>query len=361
MSFFSKKTHQQDTNQKAPSNYKERNQIYLAALNFLLIYLKEFSFNIKKPDSGAFKNKIDEMQKLFSSSESTDELNRFIDKNKDYFFEHILGEKEFITKKESEFKNIIELLLSNIASTNNDNSKFNNFMLEKSSALEKINELDDIKEIKKSLTSELGEIKRSITEKKERDESKVREVCKKAGKFADDLNKFRDAYVMDELTGVYRRTAFDLYLKNLVERSAITKTDFSLLIMEVDKIDTIRMNNLNIFNRVLVALVDQISLKMDKSDYLARLDETKFAVILIESSLRQAIKTASKMSKEISKQTYWYGENSNKQEISFTVSAGVSAFDSKKEAQSIVNLSLQALEYAKKSGGNRVVSEKDIQ
>lgn len=161
----------------------------------------------------------------------------------------------------------------------------------------------------------------------------------------------------DSLSGLYNRTAFMQLAQQEFLQAKRNNEKLSLLMMDLDFFKTIN----DTFGH---AAGDEVIRKMGniiktgfrKTDLAGRLGGEEFAVILKNTSLKEAKKVAEKFRDTVSKTKVIYG----KQEITFTVSIGVAATfgnsDNNSNIEDILKKSDDALYKAKTKGRNCVVT-----
>ena len=212
----------------------EKRQFFLLAVRALLVFIKDFSLDIKEIDSEEFKRKIDDLTEKLISEEKTKKLQSVFEKNKKNIITYIKEQKDYLKDREDEFKEIIDLLTKAMAVVDHDNQVYNEKIYQQSEKLEKITRLDDIKKIKNKLIIEIENIRKTVQEKELHDSEKLEKLSKKVNSLNVELEKAKEESVKDGLTGVYNRKAFDRYISKLVERNTVTKAPFSLLLLDID-------------------------------------------------------------------------------------------------------------------------------
>jgi len=339
----------------------EKGQFFLLAVRALLVFIKNFSLDLKEIDSEEFKNQIDQLTEKLISEENTKKLQSVFEKNKKNIISHIKKQKDYLKDREDEFKEIIDLLTKAMAVVDHDNQVYNEKIYKQSEKLEKITLLDDIKKIKNKLIGEVENIKKTVREKELRDSEKLEKLSEKVNSLNVELEKAKEESVKDGLTGVYNRKAFDRYIKNLVERNTVTKAPFSILLLDIDDFKKINDNfGHQTGDRVLVATAHKCRELIRSDDFLARYGGEEFVVVLSGASLRNAVKKGKLICKEISKARYALEESNENTIISITLSIGASVYKKGDTVETTIARADKALYAAKQAGKNRVVSEKDV-
>lgn len=342
-------------------DYKERDQFYLQVIHVLCYFIKEFSFDLVEIGADGFKDRIDQLAERLQLEETTKRLRNIFEGHKDAILSYINREKEYFEEKDVEFKNIIDILSKGIASLNVENQKFNSRIYEKSLQLEKITHLDDIRKIKEELNLEVNQIKQFVQQKKEQDDKQFETLYREAQHLKIDLEKAKKDSLTDGLTGVFNRLAFDSYIKTLIERNDIKRYPFSLLMLDIDNFKYINdIYGHRVGDRVLMALVHECKCLIRKDDFMARYGGEEFAIILPDAPLRAAVKKARMVCKAIGAKAYTADDLRPGENLSFTVSIGVSTYQEKDTVASMIDRADKALYLAKHRGKNQVISERKV-
>ena len=123
-------------------------------------------------------------------------------------------------------------------------------------------------------------------------------------------------------------------------------------------IDIDKFKNINdtyghiIGDKIIILLANKLMNSVRKSDTIARFGGEEFAILLPNTNIMQANNFAQKLRKEVEKITY----KDSTIVINFTISLGVSEFDSKEDSNidGVLNKADKALYKSKNSGRNRV-------
>ena len=109
-----------------------------------------------------------------------------------------------------------------------------------------------------------------------------------------------------------------------------------------------------------MALVRKCTELTRDEDFLARYGGEEFIIVLPGASLRNALKKAQRLRKTIAETHYTTDKEKGGKGLSITVSIGASSFRKNDSVSTVIDRSDQALYQAKRTGKNRVASEKDI-
>jgi diguanylate cyclase len=152
------------------------------------------------------------------------------------------------------------------------------------------------------------------------------------------------------LTGLYNRGAFDSYLDRVVEFDGLTGVPVTLMLLDVD--DFKRINDTYghpVGDEALRALGRELSrVFLRKCDFVARYGGEEFAVVMRDTSERDAKNLAERLRDRVTNVRV-----SGHPEVSFTVSIGMSELRQGDDPARILVRTDQALLRAKREGKNR--------
>ena len=162
----------------------------------------------------------------------------------------------------------------------------------------------------------------------------------------------------DPLTGIANHRSFHDFLSREVARADRNKTEFCLLILDVD--DFKKVNDTFghlIGDAVLKDIAHRIGANIRLGDILARYGGEEFAVILPETGISGARVQAERIRKEVSSKPFVFPEN----EIPYSVSIGISMYSgkSRRSKESLISDADDAL-YLSKNQGKNCVNEKNM-
>jgi diguanylate cyclase (GGDEF)-like protein len=126
--------------------------------------------------------------------------------------------------------------------------------------------------------------------------------------------------ITDSLTGLYNRNKLDAILADQLARFRRTQRPFALLMLDIDHFKTLNDTYGHVTGDEILATVAQILLQSIRSiDYAARYGGDEFIIILVETYIDQATKSAERIRAHVENLTY----QAEKSTISITVSIGV--------------------------------------
>ena len=342
-------------------NCEEKRQFFLQTIRALLVFIQNFSMDLDELEAAAFKDGIRKLSDTFVSDAKPKTIQPIFEKQKKQIIAYIQRQKDYLHDSKKELKDVVDLLTQAMVNLDTDNQTFNAKMIAQSDKFEKITLLDDIKKIKYALTNEVTVLRDTLKEKEFRDRRRIEKLSAKVSHLDQELRQVKQASMMDGLTDIYNRKTFDRFVQDLVERNMISKTPFSMLMVDID--DFKRVNDTyghQVGDRVLVAIAQQCAKFIRGDDMVARFGGEEFVIILLGASLRNATKKAKQISKEIAATRYALDGAMAGQVLSVTVSIGVSAYRHGDRVATVTERADQALYRAKRKGKNKAVSEKEV-
>lgn len=271
----------------------------------------------------------------------------------------IKKQNHYLVAKDAEFKEMIDLLTRAMAKVSVDNDDFSERMLEQSNKIEQATSLSDIKEMKSVLKQVIEEVREKVREKQFRDEQQRDILTKKVKTLSGELENAEKATLRDGLTGIYSFNAFERYIRKLVDKNRVEHAPFSMVALDIDEFNKIIENyGRKLSDRVVLAISEKCREFLKTGDFVARYKGGVFVMILPGESLRKAGKRGKAFCKAIAKSKYTLDDMSGEHVLSFTISMGATRFKNGDTAGAVTRRALEALDSAKKAGGNRFVAEK---
>lgn len=249
----------------------------------------------------------------------------------------------------------IDDMMSLIASALGRSASFGDRLQGETQKLSVTNDRDQIKAIVERLVSSSREMHTANSALEERLSNSKQEI----NNLQQSLEAIRAESITDPLTGLGNRKHFDRAVGEAVRAALASGEPLSLLMIDIDHFKSFNDSYGHLTGDQVLRLVGQ-SLKqgIKGQDITARYGGEEFAVVLPNTTLRQAIAVAdgirrTVMSKELKKKST--GELLGR----VTVSAGVSVLKPGDDAESLIERADNCLYAAKRHGRNRVIAETD--
>jgi diguanylate cyclase len=176
----------------------------------------------------------------------------------------------------------------------------------------------------------------------------------------EDLEDVRRESITDAMTGIFNRRLFDIRLREEATLAQENSHNLCLLMIDIDK-----FKNFNdtyghlIGDLILKLLASMLTDTIKGRDTAARFGGEEFAVILPDTSLRNAVKVGEAIRariKEKELKNRSTGENMGR----ITISIGVSCYLLGEDLSDFINRADAALYAAKHAGRDRVLTERQV-
>lgn len=225
----------------------------------------------------------------------------------------------------------------------------------------------DLTELKNAVASRLSSIKSVLENKRQDDSVRLKQADQQMQQLRQNLSEMKTEIqtawqrakslerelMIDPLTGIYNRRAYDRRIYEEIERFQRYQRPFSLLIFDVDHFK--RVNDLyghSVGDLCLKEISQRIKPILRKSDFMARYGGEEFIIIVPETRSSGAKDVAEKLRQTIEATKFIYKSDS----LAITVSVGVTEIlPSDKSHEDVFTRADRALYDAKQSGRNRVV------
>ncbi|RFC32218.1 MAG: diguanylate cyclase [Candidatus Nitrotoga sp. SPKER] len=166
-----------------------------------------------------------------------------------------------------------------------------------------------------------------------------------------ELEKVSELVREDQLTGALNRRGLDEVLDREIKRADRQQTPISLALLDIDNFKQLNDSlGHQTGDQALVHLIQVIKNALRPTDEVARYGGEEFLIILIDTSLEDAMATITRLQRELTKNLFLH--NNNRQLITF--SAGVALHASGEDPESTIGRADQAMYKAKRAGKNRV-------
>ncbi|MFZ1986256.1 MAG: diguanylate cyclase [Desulfatitalea sp.] len=338
---------------------QERCDFFLSSITVMLHFLKAFALDVAEIQSDRFKEDIQELGERLQESEKPKRLELHFEQRKEHILTFIDRQQSYIKDREKELRDIIDLLSRAMANLNVENREFYERINQQGEKIIKISALDDIKKIKNALKIEVDQMREIVQLKEDQEHRQIQLLAGQVTTLQSELEKAKEKAMTDGLTGVYNRQALDDYLADHIERSHITNTEFSLLMIDIDDFKHINDKFGHIIgDRVLVALAQKCRNSIRGEDFLARYGGEEFTILLEGAAFRNALKKAQQICNSIASVRYATNDNQSDDYLSMTISIGVSQYKKGDTAGELIGRADKALYDAKHKGKNCVVGRK---
>jgi len=270
------------------------------------------------------------------------------------FFINKSNEAGLVEQEREELKIIIGSLAGYIQSLSLSSESFGAKLDEYALKITAASGLDEIKKIQHSILVETLEIQKannSVREQLRESTRQVEEAGEKIAKLEKELEMAREEKAVDSLTQVYNRGYFDERIREALEQFKRGQAPSCLVFLDI--------NHFKQFNdtyghqagdQVLRKVAELIKESVRASDTVARYGGEEFAVIIYKAGLKDAMKMAEKIRKEVARHEFVVPDKI----IHVTISLGITEFTAEDSPETLIGRVDKGLYEAKNQGRNRV-------
>jgi len=252
--------------------------------------------------------------------------------------------------------------------THQANEAFNTLLEQKIGELrESVNFSKTLAELKQTVVSSLSSIQKALEEKREKDEARISEVDRRMKRLQQDMERMKTEVaserdradlleqeaLIDPLTGVYNRRAYERRIKEELRRYLRHQRPFSLLLLDVDHFKSINdQYGHAVGDLCLKEIINRVRPRLRESDFLARFGGEEFILLLPETSQSGAVEAAEKLRTSIEKTEFLHRGNP----VAITISIGVTqVMSTDQQSDTLFGRVDRAMYRAKAAGRNCVV------
>jgi diguanylate cyclase len=265
----------------------------------------------------------------------------------------------FGAERDTEIKSLIETLTTAIDKLAGEAVSVNKQLTGHTDRFHKLVELEDIRDLKRRISQEVTALNRFVSEKQEREEAYYSKLTKRIDVLQARLVETEEAASLDPLTQIANRGTFDRTLKRWLGQAQKSDRPFVLALLDIDNFKRVNDSFGHLVgDRVLLASARTLSAQMRPEDLVARYGGEEFAILMADSSIRQAEPRLREITRFISAEVYEFEHQGRLERLSYTVSAGATESMSGDSPETIIKRADEGMYEAKNRGKNCVVCKK---
>ena len=262
-----------------------------------------------------------------------------------------------IAERDAEIKGLIETLTGAIERLAGEAVSVNAELSNHTAQFSRLQDVEDIRDLKRQISEEVNALNKFITEKQEREDAYYAKLNKRIEVLQSRLAETEQAASIDPLTQIPNRGTFDRSLRRWLSR--LSQTPFVLALLDID--DFKRVNDTYghlVGDRVLLASARLLAGSVRPNDMVARFGGEEFVLLLAGANLRQAETRMKDLLAQVASSSYEFEHQGGRAELSYTISCGVAEATSSDTPESLVKRADEGLYDAKHRGKNCVVAKR---
>jgi diguanylate cyclase len=325
----------------------------------LLRLLADLAPDAEAEHTTAFLAQLENYRRRLSTADDSAGLLRVTEACLGVCESYLSGSRRYISAREAELTELIAILRDAIASMSGGSSSFNDELLHRSQRITALVELDDIRELRRQLTSEVRTLRDAVQEKQRRDDETYASLNMRVEVLQMKLVRAEEEAALDPLTRVANRRSFDRALRRMTAAARQSKAPLTLAMLDVDSFK--RINDTHghpIGDRVLLCAAMWLGKSLRHSDFIARYGGEEFAVILYDATLSEVQPRLAAVLAEISTRTFEYDAGDTSRSVQFTMCCGAAELTSGESDEDLLKRADDALYEAKRTGRGTLVVKK---
>ena len=270
---------------------------------------------------------------------------------------HFETTRDLVRVKFKELRAMLNGLAEDFGSITEDNTNFSGHIKDSMSHIEKAIELDEIKEIRKKITLETTSLRKAIAKKQEKDAIIIDSLAHKVKTIQGELASAKEEVLIDGLTQIYNRKAFDKKISDAFIKKSTKKTPFTLVMVDIDYFKKINDGyGHTVGDEVLKKVASTTQNTFRLNDFVARYGGEEFSIMIDRIDRHYILDVCERLRAAIEAMNFTI----DSERISTTASIGI-AFSSQTDTlRTLIERADRALYLAKQSGRNIVKSEEDL-
>ncbi len=287
-----------------------------------------------------------------------EDMNLYVKKFKRLFSLNVFLDDE-TGRERDELKKIITILADSISGLLSSSGDFDSGLeacVERLHQAHSLTEVQEIRELLLQQTQSLQTRTRQMVEDVQEAREQVSDANKKVEILKKQMEKVKQEIIIDPLTRVYNRRAYDDKIKQEMMGYQRYGRPTALMIVDIDHFKQVNDSyGHRTGDGVLRILSEVMKKEIREIDVLARYGGEEFALILPHTSYQRALEVAERIRQKVEASRFTY----KGKPFSVTISIGVGTLQENDTLASYVERVSQALYRGKNSGRNRVVGEED--
>jgi diguanylate cyclase len=262
--------------------------------------------------------------------------------------------RSYHSDREGELAELVQVLREAVEAVRGHSLTFEKALLRSTTEMGRMVQIDDIRELKRALADEVETIRTAVAERQKNEAKHFETLTTRVQSLEQSLVKARAEAATDALTQLPNRGAFDLAVREWVARAAHTGRVFTVAMVDLD--DFKRINDTYghpVGDRVITTMAQLLRGAVGEGEFASRFGGEEFALLLTAGSASKARERLMALLDGLPP-SFEYQEGGQRRFVSFSFSAGVTAWVAGDTPESIVKRADEALYDAKRRGKKRV-------
>jgi len=303
-----------------------------------------------------FRSRLQTFRHHLASSEGKGEFARYSTECLQICEDYFERSRKYLLERESEFAEVINYLREAVNRLAGESHSFTADLESTTERMQRLTDIEDIRELKKQISTEIQQLKRTVEEKKQKEEASYSRLSKRMELLQQTLNESRQEAALDGLTGIPNRRTFDRTLPKWISERKATGRPFVLGLLDIDNFKAINdKRGHQVGDRVLLCAARFLNKQIRQNDFLARYGGEEFVVLIDGLDAAHAHAKFAEILERLAATAYDYETPGGVASISFTASCGLAECGVNEPVDVLLRRADEALYEAKKNGKNCAV------
>ena len=323
----------------------------------ILQIINKYSYTNIAPDNDTLDNFANEQVSRLKASPTLKDFLAIEDSINETIPNHFDTTRNLVRVKFNELGAMLNGLAEDFGSITKDNTNFSGQIKDSMTHIEKAIKLDEIKEIRKKITYETTSLRKEIAKKQENDARMIESLSQKVETMNKELVTAKEEVLIDGLTQIYNRKAFDKKIGDAFIKKSIRKTPFTLVMVDIDYFKKINDGyGHTVGDEILKKIASTIKKTFRLNDFVARYGGEEFSIIIDRIDRNYIQDVCERLRAAIEAINFTI----DSERIPTTASIGIAFCSQTDTLRTLIERADRALYLAKQSGRNIVKSEEDL-
>ena len=331
-----------------------RAEALLALTEHLLDLLSEHAPNDPALETPAFRRQLEDWRRELRGGVDAAGLTRLVDTIAEACGAFLDRTRAYRTDREAELIDLVNVLREVIETVRGDSKQFEHELARSTTAMVKMVEIEDLRELKRALSREVQTLRAAVAARQTSEAKHYDTLSRRVQSLEQSLVKAKAEAATDTLTQLPNRGAFDLAVREWVNRAARDGRPFAVAMVDLD--DFKRINDTYghpVGDRVIVAAAQVLSGGVAEGEFASRFGGEEFALLLLAPTAAKARDRIAGLLDRLPP-SYGFEHDGTTQLVSFTFSGGVTGYTAGDTPESLIKRADEALYDAKRRGKKRV-------
>lgn len=323
----------------------------------ILQIINKYADSNISPRQDSLENFANEQVSKIKASSTLDDLLTVEENINKTIPKHLERTKNLVNTKFKELRTMLNGLAEDFGSITEDNTNFSGHIKDSMSHIEKAIELDEIKEIRKKITLETTSLRRVIAKKREKDAIIIDSLTYKVKTMQGELALAKEEVLIDGLTQIYNRKAFDKKINDAFKKKSKKQRPFTLVMVDIDYFKKVNDEyGHTVGDEILKKVARTIKETFRLNDFVARYGGEEFSVMIDRIDSHYIMNVCERLLVAIEAINFTVDSG----RIPTSASIGIAFCRQSDTPKTLIDRADNALYLAKQSGRNTIKSEADL-